>query len=61
MSINITATPVVPAPRDLDAEQQRDVERLEAAVQQYLAGEMVDYELPDDAVAAALADVPVLA
>ena len=33
-------TPVVPAPRDLDAEQQRDVERFEAAVAQYLAGEI---------------------
>ncbi len=38
--IHTTATPVVPAPRDLDAEQQRDVERFEAAVQQYLAGEI---------------------
>ena len=33
-------TPVVPAPRDLDAEQQRDIERFEAAIPQYLAGEI---------------------
>ena len=33
-------TPVVPAPRDLNAEQQRDIERFEAAVAQYLAGEI---------------------
>ncbi len=33
-------TPVVPAPRDLDAEQQRDIERFERAVAQYLAGEI---------------------
>ena len=33
-------TPVVPAPRDLGAEQQRDIERFEAAVSQYLAGEI---------------------
>jgi sulfite reductase (ferredoxin) len=32
--------PVVPAPRDLDAEQQRDIERFEAAVAQYLAGDI---------------------
>jgi sulfite reductase (ferredoxin) len=32
--------PVVPAPRDLDAEQQRDIERFEVAVAQYLAGEI---------------------
>src|SRR4051812_17919129 len=31
-----------------------------AAYQQYLSGEMVDYELPDDEIAAAMADVPVL-
>ena len=33
-------TPIVPAPRDLGAEQQRDIERFEAAVSQYLAGEI---------------------
>ena len=33
-------TPVVPAPRDLDAEQQRDIERFERSVAQYLAGEI---------------------
>jgi sulfite reductase (ferredoxin) len=35
-------TTIVPAPqpRDLDAEQQRDIERFEAAVSQYLAGEI---------------------
>ena len=32
--------PVVPAPRDLDAEQQRDIERFERAVAQYLSGEI---------------------
>ncbi len=32
-----------------------------AAYQQYLSGEMVDYELSDDEIAAAMADVPVLA
>ena len=31
-----------------------------AAYEKYLAGEMVDYELPDDAMTAAMADVPVL-
>jgi sulfite reductase (ferredoxin) len=36
----VPITPVVPAPRDLDAEQQRDIERFEAAVAQYLAGEI---------------------
>lgn len=34
--------PVVPAPRDFTAEQLRDVERFEAAVAQYLAGEIED-------------------
>ena len=33
-------TPVIPTPRDLDAEQQRDIERFERAVTQYLAGEI---------------------
>jgi sulfite reductase (ferredoxin) len=33
-------TPIIPAPRDLDAEQQRDVERFERAISQYLAGEI---------------------
>ena len=33
-------TPVIPQPRDLDAEQQRDIERFERAVQQYLSGEI---------------------
>ena len=33
-------TPVIPAPRDLDAEQQRDIERFEQAIEQYLAGEI---------------------
>jgi tryptophan synthase beta chain len=32
-----------------------------AAYEKYLAGEMVDYELPDEAISAAMADVPVLA
>jgi sulfite reductase (ferredoxin) len=32
--------PVVAAPRDLDAEQQRDIERFERAVAQYLSGEI---------------------
>jgi tryptophan synthase beta chain len=32
-----------------------------AAYEKYLAGEMVDYELPDEAITAAMADVPVLA
>ena len=33
-------TPIIPAPRDLDAEQQRDIERFERAIAQYLAGEI---------------------
>ena len=33
-------TPIVAAPRDLDAEQQRDIERFERAIMQYLAGEI---------------------
>jgi sulfite reductase beta subunit-like hemoprotein len=36
-------TPIIPTPRDLDAEQQRDVERFERAVPAYLAG-----EIPED-------------
>jgi sulfite reductase (ferredoxin) len=32
--------PIIPAPRDLDAEQQRDIERFERAVAHYLAGEI---------------------
>ena len=36
----MSITPVVPAPRDLDAEQQRDIERFERAVAQYLSGEI---------------------
>ena len=32
--------PVIPAPRDLDAEQHRDIERFEQAITQYLAGEI---------------------
>ncbi len=36
----MTVTPVVPAPRDLDEEQQRDIERFERAIGQYLAGEI---------------------
>lgn len=35
-----TIAEVVKVPRDLDAEQQRDIERFEAAVAQYLAGEI---------------------
>jgi sulfite reductase beta subunit-like hemoprotein len=35
-------TPIVVAPRDLDAEQQRDIERFERAVTQYLAGEITE-------------------
>lgn len=34
------ATPVIPTPRDLDAEQMRDIARFERAVGQYLAGEI---------------------
>ena len=33
-------TPIVAEPRDLDAEQQRDIVRFEQAVAQYLAGEI---------------------
>ncbi|MCU1365890.1 MAG: sulfite reductase, beta subunit (hemoprotein), partial [Ilumatobacteraceae bacterium] len=33
-------TPVVAAPRDLDEEQRRDIERFERAIAQYLAGEI---------------------
>ena len=33
-------TPVIPTPRDLDAEQQRDIERFERAIAQYLGGEI---------------------
>ncbi len=33
-------TPIIPTPRDLDAEQQRDIERFERAVAQYLSGEI---------------------
>ncbi|HEY7626241.1 MAG TPA: nitrite/sulfite reductase [Ilumatobacteraceae bacterium] len=41
MSTTMNApTPVVPAPRDLDAEQQRDIERFERSIAQYLAGEI---------------------
>ncbi|MGZ4807548.1 MAG: nitrite/sulfite reductase, partial [Ilumatobacteraceae bacterium] len=36
----MTVTPIIPAPRDLDAEQQRDIERFERAVAQYLSGEI---------------------
>jgi len=36
----VSITPIVPAPRDLDAEQQRDIERFERAIAQYLAGEI---------------------
>ena len=36
----MSITPVIPAPRDLDAEQRRDIERFEGAVAQYLAGEI---------------------
>ena len=32
--------PIIPAPRGLDAEQQRDIERFERAIAQYLAGEI---------------------
>ena len=31
-------TPIIPAPRDPDAEQQRDIERFERAIAQYLSG-----------------------
>ena len=31
-----------------------------SAYEKYLSGEMVDFELSDDAIAAAMADVPVL-
>jgi sulfite reductase beta subunit-like hemoprotein len=33
-------TPVIQGPRDLDDEQRRDIERFEAAIAQYLAGEI---------------------
>jgi sulfite reductase beta subunit-like hemoprotein len=33
-------TPIIAAPRDLDEEQRRDIERFERAVAQYLAGEI---------------------
>src|SRR6201990_1057926 len=33
-------TPIIAAPRDLDAEQQRDIERFERAIAQYLGGEI---------------------
>jgi sulfite reductase (ferredoxin) len=36
----VGVTPVIAAPRDLDAEQQRDIERFEQAISQYLAGEI---------------------
>jgi sulfite reductase (ferredoxin) len=36
----MTIATVVAAPRDLDAEQQRDIERFERAVAQYLSGEI---------------------
>ena len=36
------ATPVIPAARDLDAEQERDIARFERAIAQYLAGEISD-------------------
>ncbi|MFT3851128.1 MAG: nitrite/sulfite reductase [Ilumatobacteraceae bacterium] len=39
----VAITPIIPAPRDLDAEQQRDIERFERAVAAYLAG-----EIPED-------------
>jgi sulfite reductase (ferredoxin) len=34
----VAVTPVIQAPRDLDAEQQRDIERFELAVKEYLSG-----------------------
>ena len=39
-ALPVGVTPVIPAPRDLDAEQLRDIERFERAVAQYLAGEI---------------------
>jgi len=36
----VGVTPIIPAPRDLDAEQHRDIERFERAIAQYLAGEI---------------------
>jgi len=36
----VGVTPIIPAPRDLDAEQQRDIERFERAIAQYLSGEI---------------------
>jgi sulfite reductase beta subunit-like hemoprotein len=36
----VGVTPIIPAPRDLDAEQQRDIERFERAIVQYQAGEI---------------------
>jgi sulfite reductase beta subunit-like hemoprotein len=36
----VLVTPIIGAPRDLDAEQQRDIERFERAVAQYLDGDI---------------------
>jgi sulfite reductase (ferredoxin) len=36
----VSIAPVIPTSRDLDAEQQRDIERFERAIAQYLAGEI---------------------
>jgi len=36
----VGVTPIIAAPRDLDAEQHRDIERFERAIAQYLAGEI---------------------
>jgi sulfite reductase (ferredoxin) len=38
----MSPTPIIPVPRDLDVEQQRDIERFERAVAGYLAGEIDD-------------------
>ena len=42
----MSVTPIIPAPRDLDAEQQRDIERFERAVAQYLVGRDQRRRLP---------------
>ena len=46
---HVGVTPIIPAPRDLDAEQQRDIERFERAVAQYLGRRDRRRRLPGDA------------
>ena len=42
MNSETTGIAPAPIPRDLDAEQQRDIERFEVAVEQYLRGEIAE-------------------